>query len=260
MHFESCAQTHIGRRSNNEDRFCHEPLLGLFAVADGVGGYEGGEIAAGLAIEQLREFVHRNERDPEGTWPCKGHRGQSHHENLLMAAAELAHQHIEQHREGRLAQMGSTLVALKLFSDRAVIAHVGDSRAYLLRGEVLDALTVDHSLYAQLQAGGLAPPRAEFGYRNIITRALGMEGAHHADVSTVELRPGDVLLLCSDGLHDPLSHQQLREVLLQAPSPASACQRLVDLALEENGSDNITVVVIKCVEALTPHLPTDRAS
>jgi len=90
--------------------------------------------------------------------------------------------------------MGSTLVAMHVVNERAIIADVGDSRAYLLRNGVLDALTIDHSLYAEMQASGMAPPRSEFGYRNVITRALGMGGMHEAEVSSVELREGDVLM------------------------------------------------------------------
>ena len=169
-----------------------------------------------------------------------------------MAASELAHQQIEVRRTGRHSQMGSTLVAMHAVDGHAVIAHVGDSRAYLLRNGVLDALTIDHSLYAEMQASGMAPPRSEFGYRNVITRALGMGGMHEAEVSSVEMREGDVFVLCSDGLHDPLSHEQLREALLTAPCPTEACQRLVQCALDAGGNDNITVVVIKVLRLLPP--------
>jgi serine/threonine protein phosphatase PrpC len=244
MNLESHALTTTGRRANNEDNLCDAAPLGLFAVADGLGGYEGGEVASALAMETLRAFIERHRRDPGGTWPCREDKKRTLAENLLRAGAVAAHDAIKTQRQGTLRQMGSTIAALYVFEQHAAVAHVGDSRVYRLRGGVLTALTRDHSLWAELVATGRdVPPRHEFPFKNQITRALGLDGDAAADTSLIELAPGDRYLLCTDGLYDPFEDDALG-ALLREGTPAACCEHLVAEAWERGSSDNITAVIV----------------
>jgi serine/threonine protein phosphatase PrpC len=208
-----------------------------------MGGYEGGEVASSLTVAALRDFIEANQRDADGTWPHKARAGRSYEENLLSAATAVAHLDICARREGRLDRMGATVVAALVKGHSLTVAHVGDSRLYRLRRGVLEGLTRDHSYWAELEAAGTHFDRATFPYKNQITRALGIEGASSADVATHALECGDTLLLCSDGLYDPLEDSQLVSGL--ALDPASACEHLTRAAFDAGGTDNITAVVLR---------------
>lgn len=235
--------TTVGRRSNNEDSLCLAPELGLFLVADGLGGYDGGEVASSLVASVMRDFIEHNRRDPQGTWPIREDRARSFEENLLAAAAVVAHREIAARRTGVLRQMGSTVVAALLVGERLVVGHVGDSRLYRLREGVLAQLTRDHSLWAEMSAAGLAQDRASFAYKNQITRALGLDGDSTVDVACVDAKVGDTYLLCSDGLYDPLTDQQLAAGL--TAEPGFACRSLVQTAYDAGSTDNITSIVLR---------------
>ena len=244
MNTLSFGLSHVGRRSNNEDALLDAPALGLFAVADGLGGYEGGEVASKLTVSVLEAFVQENQRDPQGTWPIREAKQRTFEENLLMAASVAAHREISARRVGALREMGSTLVAALVRGSRLTVAHCGDSRIYRLRGSEVKALTRDHSVWAEMEAAGLAGDRANFAWKNQITRALGLEGHSNADVATFEVERGDVYLLCSDGLYDPLEGPRLRQGMSLAPE--DACRDLVTAAFEAGSHDNITGVVVRC--------------
>jgi serine/threonine protein phosphatase PrpC len=244
MNTLSFGLTHVGRRSNNEDALLDARKLGLFAVADGLGGYEGGEIASKLTVSVLESFVEANVRDPQGTWPIRELKSRTFEENLLAAASASAHREISARRTGNLSQMGSTVVAALLRGDKLTVMHCGDSRIYRLREGVVTALTRDHSVWAEMVAAGLAGDRAGFAWKNQITRALGLDGHCTADVATFEVRRGDVYLLCSDGLYDPLEAPRLEAGLRL--SPEEACRDLVAAAFEAGSHDNITGVVVRC--------------
>jgi len=241
MKFDSYALSIAGRRTNNEDAICAHPGLGLFVVADGMGGYEGGEIASALAVEAIHELVRRTAGDADVTWPYKIDPWRSVGENELMVATRLAADRIAARRDGELRDMGSTVVALRLTGDHAVIAHVGDSRVYRLRGGVIDQLTIDHSLAAQLEAAGTKPD-ANFAWRHVITRALGT-ATSEPDVQCQAIERGDVFLLCSDGLSEVLEPAHIA-ALLAAPVEA-ACRALVDAAYAAGSRDNISAVVVR---------------
>lgn len=244
MNLLSHSVTSTGRRSNNEDNLCEAAPLGLFAVADGLGGYEGGEVASAVAMETLREFIERARRDPEGTWPCREDKKRTLGENLVRAAAVAAHEAIQARRKGSLRQMGSTLAAVHISGNVAVVAHVGDSRVYRLRDGALSPLTRDHSLWAELVASGRdVPARADFPFKNQITRALGLDGNASAETRAIDVLPGDRFLLCTDGLYDPFDDETL-EGLLKQGDARTCCARLVDLAYERGSSDNITAVIV----------------
>jgi serine/threonine protein phosphatase PrpC len=249
----AAAATHVGRRTQNEDSHLCLPDLGLFAVADGMGGYEGGEVASRLAVETLAAFFHRQLEDPDSTWPYALDRSRSLAENQLTMAIHLGHAGIAERRQGRLQRMGSTVVALLLDGPRAVVGHLGDSRAYRLRQRRLDALTRDHSLYAELQAGGTPlPERAQCDFAHVITRAMGMPGRADPELCVLELRAGDTFLLCSDGL-EPVGEPGMAELLTLPPAQASA--RLVETAYQNGGRDNITAVVIHLGRPAVPEDP-----
>jgi len=211
MMIDSYALSIAGRRTNNEDAICAEPRLGLFVVADGMGGYEGGEIASALAVDAIHELVRRTAGDADVTWPYKIDPRRTVSENELMVATRLAADRIAAQRQGELADMGSTVVALRLTGNRAVIAHVGDSRVYRLRDGMLVQLTIDHSLAAQLEASGMTPD-PNFAWRHVITRALGATTSE-PDVQCQVIEQGDVFLLCSDGLSEVLAPAQIAALL-----------------------------------------------
>jgi len=244
MNIEHAAQTIVGRRQNNEDHLCAEPELGLFAVADGMGGYEGGEMASRLTVEALTAFFRRNVADADCTWPFGIDRQRSFAENLLLQAVRLAHADVAARRAGPLERMGSTVAALAIAGDLAVVGHVGDSRVYRLRDGTLAALTRDHSVYNDLVERGLSlPPKAESGYGNMITKAIGIEGGDAPDLRTESVEPGDVFLLCSDGLNEGLDDRQIAARLPRPP--AAACRALIEDAYAAGARDNITVVVVR---------------
>jgi PPM family protein phosphatase len=241
MMIDSYALSIAGRRTNNEDAICAEPGLGLFVVADGMGGYEGGEIASALAVDAIHELVRRTAGDADVTWPYKIDPRRTVSENELMVATRLAADRIAAQRQGELADMGSTVVALRMTGNRAVIAHVGDSRVYRLRDGLLGQLTIDHSLAAQLEASGMTP-EPNFAWRHVITRALGTTTSE-PDVQCQVIEHGDVFLLCSDGLSEVLAPARITR-LLALPVEA-ACRALVDAAYAAGSRDNISAVVVR---------------
>ncbi len=243
MQLETFALTIAGRRANNEDAICARPDLGLFVVADGMGGYEGGEIASALAVDAICELVRRTSRELDVTWPFKIDPARTLPENEVMVATRLANERITQRRIGELGQMGSTVVVLRLADDHAVIGHVGDSRIYRLRGGVLVQLTIDHSLVAQLVAAGMAEAEvANHPFRHVVTRALGTPtGEPEVQLGRVEL--GDVFLLCTDGLSEVLSPAVIAALL--AESAEHACRQLVDAAYAAGSRDNISAIVVR---------------
>jgi serine/threonine protein phosphatase PrpC len=242
----SSAATHIGRRQNNEDFFGLSPELGLFLVADGVGGQEGGEIASRLTVSTITEFFARTANDEEITWPYAFSKTLGRAENRVEAAVRLANQEVLRQKVGPLAQMGSTVVLCSVEQDRIIIGHMGDSRAYRLRGGVLEALTIDHSLYEYLkaQSGREMPPREDFAYNNVITKAIGMSGNVRPEVCSEDFLTGDTYLLCSDGLTGPLSDDKIIEIL-QGEDLEKVSKNLVQAAYDAGGKDNITVVVVR---------------
>lgn len=243
MRLAAYGQSDVGRRRDgNEDEFILEPDLGLYAVADGMGGHAAGEVASGLAVDALAEAIH-----PSNWRPSEARADEA--AERLHAAIRDANQRIcdsiVEHDDRR--GMGTTLVAMIAAGDTAVIAHVGDSRAYRLRAGSLERLTSDHSwVNEQVKLGLLSDEVAQrHPMRNIVTRALGSRQEVQVDVLTEGMRPGDVYLLCSDGLNTMLTDEEIERVLgTHAAVPKRACGALIDAANERGGEDNITVIVI----------------
>jgi serine/threonine protein phosphatase PrpC len=229
-HFE---RTDTGRqRRGNEDAFYARAPL--FAVADGMGGAQAGEVASHLAVEVLEQGL------PEGAGTV---------EQRMRARVREANERILARSQGddQLAGMGTTLTAAYVGEDELTVAHVGDSRLYRLREGALERLTDDHSLVEELvRQGKLTPAEAdEHPQRSIITRALGAEAGVEADSRTWAARADDVYLICSDGLTSMVPETQVAEILQSAPSLAAAGRALIEAANDAGGRDNITVVLFR---------------
>lgn len=250
---QSFAATSVGRRESNEDGLLHLSAHGLFVVADGMGGYEGGEVASQIVVETLQQVYERLRADADATFPWRLDRDKTFEENLLVAAIRLANRNIIARRSGPLRDMGSTVVALAVSGRSVVLAHVGDSRIYRLRGDELAPMTRDHSLYEEARAAGLADSmrsKRECSFANVITRALGLADRAEPDVRTVEAEPGDVFLLCSDGLSDPLPDAKLAELLATArgdktQAVQAATEALIQAAYDAGSRDNISAIVVR---------------
>jgi serine/threonine protein phosphatase PrpC len=238
-------------RTNNEDACLVDNGLGLFAVADGVGGRKGGEVASGIAVKTLQEalpdLLGSNDRTPPVAFTVGADRIPA----ALRSAVSLANRRIlaAVARTPLAAGMGTTLTALLLSRGRATIAHIGDSRAYRLRNNVLRQLTEDHSVVAeQVKAGVLTLKQARSSSRrHVITRALGLGEEPHPDLKGHDVKPGDVYLLCTDGLTEMVENDDIRKIIA-SPSPGTAVRMLIDAANRAGGVDNITAVVVRVLE------------
>jgi serine/threonine protein phosphatase PrpC len=251
MYIQSQGATHIGRRQNNEDSLAVNDDLGLYLVADGMGGYEGGEVASRIVAETVEQFLSDYSGDREMTWPFALDKSLDIDGNLIKTAIHLAHRRVLARRHGPLAQMGSTVALLALRQDRAIIGHVGDSRVYRLRRGLLEQLTRDHSLLEELRDNPDHPfgPEARQRFAHVITRALGIPPSGNArqpepDLRQEPLEEGDIFLLCTDGLLEAVPEAQIARTLAQH-TPANAARWLVQEAYNEGGKDNITVVVLE---------------
>ena len=237
----------VGRvREKNEDCFAVLPHLGLFLVADGLGGHAGGEIASRMAIDSVREVLE----DPDATWPL-GRPAPCRFPGptVLVAGVELANARIfaDAARERARRGMGTTLVGALAWGDRMVIAHVGDSRAYRLRDRQLDLITEDHSLVNEhVRAGLLTREQARSSpLQHIITRSVGTHATVEVDTLIDRTRPGDVYLLCSDGLSGLIEHRELTDILLEHRDLCHTAGYLIERANELGGTDNITAVLVR---------------
>jgi protein phosphatase len=228
-------------RRHNEDRWLADPGLGLYVVADGLGGIVGGERAAELAVQYLPHYLRKHLRGLGSLGDARTT------ERILAAFADLC-QHVRQEglAQPRLKGMGTTVVAALVWDRQALIAHLGDSRAYLLRDGGLEQLTRDHSPIQRLLDRGEITPEQVAGHpaAGQLTRYVGMRVDTSPDLRLLDLQPGDQLLLCSDGLTEMLTDSELTALLRQRLPPHEACQRLVETANAAGGHDNVTVVVV----------------
>jgi serine/threonine protein phosphatase PrpC len=242
--------THVGRqRQHNEDSYLVADEPGLFLVADGMGGHAAGEIASRIAVDSISEFILHTKED-DGTWPHAYDEHYKRSTNRLMAAVRLANTRVLEamRKDARLRGMGTTVVACLADDDIMSFAHVGDSRAYLIRAGALSRITNDHSwVFEQVQAGMLTEAEAEkHPLRNVITRALGGALSVTPDASEVETKPGDVYLLCSDGLTGMVPEDEIRDIVdKNVDDLEKACQVLIDTANERGGLDNVTAILVK---------------
>jgi len=242
--------THVGRvRSNNEDSYKVVPALKLFVLSDGIGGQANGEVASAMAVETIVTQCLELSTDRSiynGDEPKSGISDRTKH---LARAAYLANRTILEAavNDPQFQGMGATLVAAWIDGLRLSLVHVGDSRAYLLRGGKLESLTSDHTLVAeQVRNGLLTQEQAQTNpLRRILIRALGAREEVEIDVHEHELRSGDVLLLCTDGLTGMVPESEITDILFQECDAQSAADRLVASANEHGGEDNVTVILVR---------------
>ncbi len=248
----SVAVTNTGlRRESNEDAFHERADLGLYVVADGMGGHQAGEVASRLTVQVIEQFIDNTRNaDLDQTWPFPFDTAHSLAANRLIAALRLANQRVGSAigADPELKGMATTAVAILLQpAGMAQVAHVGDSRAYQWREGKLRQLTDDHSWVGeQVRAGVLTDDDAQrHPWRNVVTRAISGGVDPKVDVKEVDLKSGDRLLMCSDGLSSVVPPARLSELMNKAGDLAACAQSLIDAANAAGGPDNITVILVE---------------
>jgi protein phosphatase len=254
---ELASKTDTGRiRSKNEDAIALSSTLGIAILADGMGGYSAGEVASRIATDVLRESLEegldRLESQLQDLLTTRGRQIQ----NLMVESIQRANSAvIEAARvEPEYQGMGTTLVAAVFHDDKITVAHVGDSRAYRFREGELTQITRDHSLLQeQIDAGLISPEWARFSQnKNLVTRALGVDPEMEVEIHDHPIEPGEIYLLCSDGLSDMLTDEEMCDALIMCGSSLqTACDVLVQKANDNGGHDNISVILIR-VQSHTP--------
>jgi protein phosphatase len=238
MILRAAACSDVGlRRAGNEDAFAVAPELGFCLVADGMGGHTAGQVASQLASEAAKRAIQTLE-GATATLSEKLRFAVTSANRAIFAAAQ---------RQPEYAGMGTTVVAVLAAGERAALAHVGDSRAYLVRAGRIRLLTDDHSIVAELlrrQEISLDAAR-DHPHRHVLTRALGVRPTVEPDLAELTPAHGDVFVLCSDGLTNHVEHHELAKQISEQPNLQDACDELVELANHRGGEDNITVVLAR---------------
>jgi protein phosphatase len=248
---EAFGLTDVGRRRKlNEDNFLVDPETNLYAVCDGMGGHNAGEVASRMAIETLASFISRSHREKEITWPYGLDVNLSFDGNRIKTAVKLANKRVFKAADNRdeYTGMGTTVVLSIVTDDVLTIGGAGDSRAYLLRDGQLSQLTRDDSWVSAAWAEGIlsSDEIEKHPLRNVITKAVGAKETLDTDIVEHKLQDGDVAMLCSDGLHGMISDQEILEVLGRDPGPLEdAAARLIAAANEAGGKDNVTAVLLR---------------
>lgn len=254
MRIRYAAKTDVGmKRVHNEDCFAVLEDERMFLVADGMGGHASGEVASKLATDTVIAFYQRTHADEDATWPFKLDGALTFEENRLACAVRLANLRIfnlastDHGKKG----MGTTLVAATVLKDAICIAHVGDSRAYRIRDGAIVQLTRDHSLfedYKEANPSMTAEEEASFPHKNVITRALGLHDSVEVAIRTHPVQPGDAFVLCTDGLSGMLTDADIARIAADPTTLPRAVAELVDRANRNGGTDNITTIIVQCVE------------
>lgn len=235
-------------RKINEDSFLCDTDLRLFIVADGLGGHSAGEVASGLAVDTISGFIRRTEEDSELSWPYGIEPALSFGANVLRTAVYLANRRVfraaEKHDE--YTGMGTTVVGARITGARLAVAHAGDSRLYLLSKGELKQMTRDDTWAATILASqgdgkGVAPPRS---MKHVLTNVIGAREQADVHLGEYDLSAGDVILLCSDGLHGALDDAALLE-LMSSGTAAEMTARMIEAALARGAKDNVTAVVAR---------------
>ncbi|MDR1936016.1 MAG: Stp1/IreP family PP2C-type Ser/Thr phosphatase [Candidatus Accumulibacter sp.] len=239
-------------RERNEDVVFINPARGLVILADGMGGYNAGEVASDIAISFLASALETSFFDPvQGVSKSAGRPSPS-----CCFAESIGQANLAIYNAGRsepiYAGMGTTLVMVLFFDNRITVAHIGDSRLYRLRDEQIAVMTRDHSLLQeQVDHGMITAEEARFALnKNLVTRALGVEPTVEAEIHAYDVQPGDIYLLCSDGLNDMVSDEEILLVLqtLSANMEQTADQ-LIQMANDNGGRDNVSVILVKVLQA-----------
>ena len=247
------ALSDVGRkRKGNEDSLFVNPEQNLFVVADGMGGHAAGEVASRVAVESINEFVCMTSGDEEITWPFGLDESMSYDGNRLKTSVRYANNKVLASTKESVEYegMATTVVGVLVDGATANLAHVGDSRIYLFRGGQLTQLTSDHSwVNEQLQGGMLTAEQARsHPLRNDVPRALGGTPDLDVEMQVHEALPGDLLLLCSDGLTTMVPDPEIARLISENGGVESAAKALVDEANRKGGEDNITVILLQFLE------------
>lgn len=254
MRVIAAGRTDVGlQREHNEDSFCLMGEYGLFVVADGMGGHKAGDVASRLATDTISAFFQTTARE-DATWPFHYDPTLSAEENRLITGIKVANKSIYEAsvRSREHQGMGTTVVGM-LFSPtarRIYIGHVGDSRCYRVREGEIKLLTQDHSLLNDYlrEIPNMSAEQRDQLPRNVITRALGMTENVQVDVGADEPQPGDVYVLCSDGLSGMITDEEIRDIVAASKNPDESAQKLIEMANDHGGEDNVTAVVAHVVE------------
>lgn len=239
--------TDVGKvRQINQDNFEILEDQHIYIVADGMGGHAAGDQASRIAVKTITEILSAYDFSTEA-WGNEENSALSIEELIRYALQEANEQILmaslsNQHLQG----MGTTAIVAVAYNGSLFIGHVGDSRTYLVRNRQLSQLTEDHSVVQQLvRAGAISEEEAQVHpYKNVITRCLGMQANVEPDIMKLMLQPGDRILMCSDGLSNMVTNALIQEVIVTHEDPKQACEKLVALANENGGTDNITVVLL----------------
>ncbi len=248
MRVVAAGQTDVGCvRKHNEDNFLIDSEVGLFLVADGLGGHAAGEVASQIVVDKMGQFISQTV-EKDRTWPLEYDVSLPFDGNRLKAALLLTDQAIvdDIRNNPERESMGSTVVACLVHESRVTLVHVGDSRAYLLDENGIHQVTRDHSWVAEQVANGILTPEEarKHPFRNVITQALGNGGELDISVQEIQVQELDHLLLCSDGLSGMLQDNDIWKIVRNSSSLQDAAQQLITSAKANGGEDNITVLLI----------------
>ncbi|MEO5701985.1 MAG: Stp1/IreP family PP2C-type Ser/Thr phosphatase [Casimicrobiaceae bacterium] len=237
-------------RAHNEDTVFVDPAAGLAVLADGMGGYNAGEVASGIAVKVISGGLVPELRSERELSKVDVATGLTHAALLLQQQIAAANKGIYEAAQAKpeCAGMGTTVVAAVLCGSRISIGHIGDSRCYRLRGDKFEQLTHDHSLLQeQIDSGVLTPEQAKYSLnKNLVTRALGIEAIVPADIAEYRVEADDIYLLCSDGLTDMVDPEAVQGIVTERRAKlGDAARRLVDLANQNGGRDNISVILVR---------------
>ena len=251
MKFEYAGLTDVGmKRTHNEDNLQLVPDSNLFIVADGMGGHASGEVASQIAVETVSQFFQDALADREMTWPYKEDKNLGFLANLFVSSVRYANLRVFQKscEDSSYKGMGTTFVGIAFEGDQHFVAHVGDSRCYRVRQNRLQQITEDHSLLNDYKKMAKLTPEEEknFPHKNIIVRALGMKDSVLVDLGVDSILPGDIYVLCSDGLNGEVEDDDILRIILEHEHDVEAvCAQLIEVANANGGKDNVTVVVVK---------------
>lgn len=248
---EASGLSHPGRkREENEDAFGLFPDERLFVLADGMGGRVAGAVAARMAVDELETFFREHHRDPRAPWPYPIDKSISLGANLVRVGLKVANDKIRAAAAADPAhhRMAATAAVLAIGETQMIAGNVGDVRVYRLRDGALDRLTRDHSLLEEMLAAkpDMSPAELKnFAHRNVVTRSLGSKPEVEPSVASQAVAPGDVYLLCCDGLWGSVDERRIAEIVGHNRDLEQGCQKLIDAANDAGGPDNITAILVR---------------
>ncbi len=252
----SYAMTDVGKiRSGNEDDFIRDDNCGVYIVSDGMGGHQAGEVASQLVVSIIWDYIKHYMSGKGNAKALQGNYDNTLSEpaNIVCSGIKLANRVLfnMSQRKTTCKGMGATVVVIAVFDDIIITANVGDSRAYLIRGNNIERLSRDHTLaYEQLRENLIHKDEFEKSpYKNVLTRAVGVDEDVEPDVCEFQVLPGDRFLLCSDGLTNMVDESDIAEIITHQKIPESICRKLVGIANKNGGLDNITVLLLHFINA-----------